>query len=97
MIEVSTQDNGSRLGQFQKQHLVAWSVSRSGLDDNCPIAEHVVFVLVDDNGLTVLQRAEVGRGGPSRRRIENMMSRSALRTSQVELAKALAFATWSEW
>jgi hypothetical protein len=59
-VKIARHHNASGFGQLDVQHLMARRVPGRQLQDDGPIAEHVVFIAVDDDGLAGLQRRIAG-------------------------------------
>src|SRR5882762_7712978 len=55
VIEIAGQYDPAGLGQLHIQNLVALGVPGSGLDDDAAVAEHVVFIVLEDDRFAFLQ------------------------------------------
>ena len=61
MIEITGQDDASGTRQSEVQHLMPWRVSGRELHDHRTVAEHVMFVSLNDYALAALQGRIAGR------------------------------------
>src|SRR5678815_3906143 len=69
VVEISSEQNRSGFGEFEKEHLMTGCVPGRIFQDDGPITEHIMIGTLHENGLGVLQFVVLGKSRHSRRRL----------------------------